>query len=75
MSTVNKMADEDRSSDNYLQDSESSGYGTFGIIEWPLSKLECIERIGECECVCVCVCVWGGGGGGGGAVDMGPLGL
>ena len=24
-----------------------SGYGTFGIIEWPLSKLECIERIGE----------------------------
>ena len=56
MSTVNKMADEDRSSDNYLQDSESSGYGVFGIIEWPLSKLECIERIGECV---------GGVGGGG----------
>ena len=41
-----------------------SGYGVFGIIEWPLSKLECTERIGD-VCVCVCVCVGGGGWGGG----------
>lgn len=40
-----------------LPDSDSSSCGTFGLIELPVKKLDCIERIGTYICSYVHVVV------------------
>ena len=34
-------------------DSNTSSFGVFGQIDFPVEKIECVEQMGECVCVCV----------------------